>query len=165
MTYSASIVLNKVLTNILFIDSDPAHPAERILPFNVKYKLQRAKSQVEADVADFERQRGDLIREFKVTASTDPETNETVITAGNGTQDEFFKKLLEVANTQVEHEFLKLKPEDVEDINVEGITTEEISVFMIALIDDDKLKEEINKLKNSSEATEESTSPEETPTE
>ena len=139
MTIGASIVLNKVLTLILFTDPNPDKPIERSLPMSVKYKLQRAKSLVEKDCIFFEQKRADLVKKYGVAE----EGKEDTLTVPDDKMDAYRKDLLEVFQIEVSHEFLKMNPEDVSEINVEGVSTEEISLFMAILIKDDALEKDL----------------------
>lgn len=139
MTIGASIILNKVLTLILFTDPTPGKTVERVLPFSVKYCLQRAKSQVEKDCATFEQRKADLIKRLGVPQENDPNT----IAVPEDKMAEYKDDLLKILQEQVEHQFLRLKPQDVLSIDVEGLSVEEVSLFMALLIDDAELTEEL----------------------
>lgn len=142
ISYSASLILNKVLVKILYTDSNPEHPAERDLPFNIKYKLQRAKSQIEPDLIDFNDKRDTIIKKYGVE---NPDTH--MYSIPEDKKDDAIRELMILGETQTDHAFIKLKPEDVENIDVEGVSAEEITVFMVALIDDPAFKAELERIK------------------
>lgn len=150
MTIGASIVLNKVLTMILFSDADPKNPVERNLPLSLKYKLQRAKSVVEKDCAYFDKEKNELIVKLGVE---DVEKKQIYIP--DDKMEEYRAELLKLLQIEVSHSFMKIKPESIADIDVEGISTEEISVLMAVLIEDEDLVED---LKTPIEKPEEATS-------
>lgn len=139
MTIGASIMLNKVLTLMLFTDPTPGKTVERVLPFPIKYCLQRAKSRVEKDCATFERRKAYLIRSLGVPQEGNPD----VITVPEDKMDEYKDGLLKVLQEQVEHRFFKLKPQDVLNIDVEGLSVEEVGLFATLLVDDAELTEEL----------------------
>lgn len=158
MTIGASIVLNKVLTLILFTDPNPDKPIERSLPMSVKYKLQRAKSLVEKDCIFFEQKRADLVKKYGVAEEGKGDT----LTVPDDKMDAYRKDLLDVFQIEVSHEFLKMNPEDVSEINVEGVSTEEISLFMAILIKDDALEKDLlTPIESSTETKEEKVKKEE----
>ena len=140
MTLGASVVLNKVLNSILFTDQTSTPPVERNLPFSLKYKLQRAKSLVEKDCMFFDKEREDLIKKLGVESG-----DHSTIQIPDDKLEEYKKTLMDMVQLEITHDFLKIKPEDVENIDVEGISTEEVGLFMALLIDDDALIEELKK--------------------
>ena len=137
MTIGVSIVLNKVLTSIIFIDPNPEKPSERILPLSIKYKLQRAKNMVEKDCIYFENEKAKVIKDLGEEKGGD-------ISIPKEKEEEYKSRLLSILQTEVAHNFIKLKPADVSDINVEGISTEEVSLFMATLIEDEDLEKDLN---------------------
>ena len=58
--------------------------------------------------------------------------------------DEYKKRLTELVQLEISHDFLKIKPEDVANIDVEGLTTEEVALFMAYLIDDEDLIKDLS---------------------
>lgn len=143
MTLGASIILNRVLNAILFEqpkEGSTTEPVERNLPFSLKYKLQRAKSLVEKDCIFFDKERESLIKKLGVESE-----DHTTIQIPDDKLEEYKKTLMEMVQLEVTHEFLKIKPEDVENIDVEGISTEEVGLFMALLIDDEALVEDLKK--------------------
>lgn len=129
MTIGASIALNDILTKILYLDPDAEKPVERDLPLNVKYKLQKSKGLFEKDYLFFEQERNNLIRKYGTE-------KDGVVKVDDDKLDDYKKDVIEVVKLEVEHDLPKIKPEDVEDIDVKGITTEEVNLFMSALIED-----------------------------
>lgn len=139
MTLGASIILNKVLNAILFVDQTTTPMTERSLNLPIKYRLQRAKSMVEKDCVFFDNERDNLIKEMGVEKE-----DHSAIYVPEEKMDEYKKKLTEIIQLEVTHDFMKLKPEDVANIDVEGLTTEEVALFMAYLIDDEALMKELN---------------------
>lgn len=129
MTIGASIALNDVLTKILYEDPNAEKPMERDLPLNVKYKLQKSKGLFEKDYLFFEQERNNLIKKYGAE-------KDGVYSVSEEKLEDYKKDVLDVVKLEVEHELPKLKPEDVENIDVKGITTEEVNLFMSALIED-----------------------------
>lgn len=142
MTIGASIVLNKVLTLILFTDPNSEKPIERNLPMSVKYKLQRAKSLVEKDCIFFEQKRAELVKKH----GNPVEGKEGSYEVPEDKMEDYKKDLLEVFQIEVSHEFLKMDPEDISEIDVEGVSTEEIGLFMAILIKDEALEKDLSTL-------------------
>lgn len=123
MTLSASIVLYKTLIKILLDENGN----ERDLPFNVKYKLLRAKNMLEKDALVYENERVSLIEKYQITPS-DIVTEET--------HKEFFDEIKKVLSIEVDHDFQKLTPEDVALLSINGIANDEVELFMVLLVDD-----------------------------
>lgn len=139
MTLGASIILNKVLNAILFVDQSTTPAKERPLSLPIKYKLQRAKSLVEKDCAFFDTERDNLIKEMGVEKE-----DHSAIYVPEDKLDEYKKRLTELVQLEISHDFLKIKPEDVANIDVEGLTTEEVALFMAYLIDDEDLIKDLS---------------------
>ena len=126
MTLSASIVLYKALVKILLDENGE----ERDLPFNIKYKLLRSKSMLEKDALLYDNSRIKLIEKYGIT--TDTKLSEDV-------QKEFFEEIKKVLIAEVDHDFKKLSVEEVELIDIKGISNDEIELFMVLLVDDPDL--------------------------
>ena len=126
MTLSASIVLYKALVKILLDENGE----ERDLPFNIKYKLLRSKSMLEKDALLYDNSRIKLIEKYGITPDT--QLSEDV-------QKEFFEEIKKVLVAEVDHDFKKLSVEEVELIDIKGISNDEIELFMVLLVDDPDL--------------------------
>ena len=126
MTLSASIVLYKALVKILLDENGN----ERDLPFNIKYKLLRSKSMLEKDAILYDNARIKLIEKFGIT----PETQLT-----EEVQKEFFEEIKKVLIAEVDHDFKKLSVDEVGLIDIRGISNDETELFMVLLVDDPEL--------------------------
>ena len=137
MTIGASIALNEVLTKILYLDPEAEKPTERDLPLNVKYKLQKNKGLFEKDYIFFEQERNNLIKKYGKEV-------DGVVKVEDDKLEEYKKAVLDIVKFEVEHELAKLKPSDVEDIDVKGITADEVTLFMRALVDDPTFEKDLS---------------------
>ena len=138
MTLGYSVTLFLVIDKILYVGgSNVESPVERPLPFNVKYKLQRASNVLLKDYAHYEQFRTDLIRNIGV------ETN-GMISVPEEKMEEFKASLSTMLTTEVKHSFKKLRPYEVEEITdgVE-ISCEEMNLFISYLVEDEDFIKDI----------------------
>lgn len=139
MTLGYSVSLFLLIDKILYIGgSDVESPVERPLPFNIKYKLQRASDMLLKDYAHYDQFRTDLIKRIGV------EDNGT-ISVTEDRMEEFKKSLSEILATEVEHTFKKLRPEEVEEIT-DGVDVSctEMNLFISYLVEDDAFLRDIS---------------------
>ena len=123
-----SIAAYRIIDKILF----EADGTERPLPFNIKYKLQRCRDIFSKDYKFFENERISLIKKYG-TAEGD------VMRVSDDKMQEFSTELKKISEIQVEHNIKKLKPEDVEAIEITDATTEEMDIFIALLVEDEEL--------------------------
>lgn len=133
MTIGASIALNGIIEKILYVGNE-----ERNLPFSTKYKLRRNKNLLEKDFIFFEEKREGLIKQL---GEKDEEGNVIKVTEEN--MKVFSEELQKIRQMEVSHEFLKFKPEEIEGIAVPDFSLDEISLFMLAFIDDPSMMEDM----------------------
>lgn len=137
----ACITLYNILNKILFDNTDPQNPVEREIPFNVRYKLQRVLAIVEKDYFFFNDERNKLIDEIGIL-----DESKNLKRVPDEKIPEFKDALMNILKTQITHDFYKLKPEDLETINIKDITTDEMNIFIMTLVDD---KEFLNAVSSS----------------
>lgn len=123
MTLSASIVLYKTVVKILLDENGE----ERDLPFNVKFKLLRAKNMLEKDALVYENERVRLIEKYQINPS-ESITEET--------HKDFLDEIKKVLSAEVDHDFQRLTPEEVALLSIKGIANAEVELFMVLLVDD-----------------------------
>lgn len=139
MTIGYSVSLFLVIDKILYIGgSNVESPVERPLPFNVKYKLQRASDVLMKDYAHYEQFRTDLIK------SMGEEANGKISVPKEKTE-EFMNSLSVILSKEVEHSFKKLRPNEVEEITdgVE-ISCNEMNLFISYLVEDEDFIKDIS---------------------
>lgn len=139
MTIGYSVSLFLIIDKILYIGgSNVESPVERPLPFNVKYKLQRASDVLMKDYAHYEQFRTDLIK------SMGKEINGKISVPEEKTE-EFMNSLSVVLSKEVEHSFKKLRPNEVEEITdgVE-ISCNEMNLFISYLVEDEDFIKDIS---------------------
>ena len=137
----ACITLYGILNKILFDNTDPEKPTtEKEIPFNVRYKLQRVLAIVEKDYLFFNDERNKLIDEMGVMDEA-----KNLKKVPDEKISEFKEALMKILKTQITHDFYKLKPEDLEFIDIKDITTDEMNIFIMTLVDD---KEFLNAISN-----------------
>jgi len=136
----ACITLYNILNKILFDNTDPKNPVEREIPFNVRYKLQRVLAIVEKDYLFFNDERNKFIDDMGVL-----DEGKNLKRVPDEKIPEFKEALMKILKTQITHDFYKLKPEDLETINVKDVNTDEMNIFIMTLVDD---KEFLNAVSN-----------------
>lgn len=151
LSIAASITLYKLIIRILMDDTGE----ERNLPFNLKYKLTNSKDLLEKDVYTYEVNRLELVKKYGV------EEESGNIRVLDENIESFKESLKEILNQEVTHTFKKISPADVETITLDGVSSEEISLFSVCLVDDpeyiEDLKAPIPTLNNTGEVEENST--------
>ena len=151
LSIAASITLYKLIIRILMDDNGE----ERNLPFNLKYKLTNSKDLLEKDVYTYEVNRLELVKKYGV------EEESGNIRVLDENIESFKESLKEILNQEVTHTFKKISPADVETITLDGVSSEEISLFSVCLVDDpeyiEDLKAPIPTLNNTGEVEENST--------
>lgn len=151
LSIAASITLYKLIIRILMDDNGE----ERNLPFNLKYKLTNSKDLLEKDVYTYEVNRLELVKKYGV----EEESGNIRVLEEN--IESFKESLKEILNQEVTHTFKKISPADVETITLDGVSSEEISLFSVCLVDDpeyiEDLKAPIPTLNNIGEVEENST--------
>lgn len=125
-----SIAAYRIIEKILF-DSDGT---ERPLPFDVKYKLQRCRDMFAKDYSFFENERVSLVKKYGV----EDKDTKTVRVPDESMKD-FADEMKKITEIQVTHNIRKLKPEDVDNIKITNVSTEEMDIFTALLVDDDEL--------------------------
>lgn len=139
MTIGYSVSLFLVIDKILYIGgSNVESPVERPLPFNVKYKLQRASDVLMKDYAHYEQFRTDLIKSMGEEA-------DGKISVPKEKTEEFMNSLSVILSKEVEHSFKKLRPNEVEEITdgVE-ISCNEMNLFISYLVEDEDFIKDIS---------------------
>lgn len=139
MTIGYSVSLFLVIDKILYIGgSNVESPIERPLPFNVKYKLQRASDVLMKDYAHYEQFRTDLIKSMGEEA-------DGKISVPKEKTEEFMNSLSVILSKEVEHSFKKLRPNEVEEITdgVE-ISCNEMNLFISYLVEDEDFIKDIS---------------------
>ena len=139
MTIGYSVSLFLIIDKLLYVNgSNVESPVERPLPFNVKYKLQRASDVLLKDYAHYEQFRTTLIKNLGVE-------EDGKISVPEERMDEFRESLAELLTTEVEHSFKKLRPEEVDEITdgVE-ISCNEMNLFISYLVEDDSLIKDLS---------------------
>lgn len=126
LSIAASITLYKLIVRILMDDNGE----ERNLPFNLKYKLTNSKDLLEKDVYTYEVNRLELVKKYGV------EEESGNIRVLDDNIESFKESLKEILNQEVTHTFKKISPADVETITLDGVSSEEISLFSVCLVDD-----------------------------
>lgn len=129
-----SIAAYRIIDKILF----EADGTERPLPFDVKYKLQRCRDMFAKDYNFFETERINLVKKY----GTEDEDNKTVRVSDENMK-EFAEEMKKITEIQVTHNIRKLKPEDVDNIKITDITTEEMDIFTALLVEDKELIEDL----------------------
>ena len=135
----ACITLYGILNKILFDNTDPENPVEREIPFNVRYKLQRVLAIVEKDYLFFNEERNKIIDDIGVL-----DESKNIKKVPDEKISEFKDALMGILKTQITHDFYKLKPEDLESINVKDVTTDEMNIFIMTLVDDKEFLNAVN---------------------
>lgn len=123
-----TINLYQIIKKMLFNYSDN-HTEENKLPFNVKYKLQRAGVIFEQDYLLYESKRQELVKKYGT------ENDKGVSVVGDDKKEEFENELKEFLNTDVEHSIIKFTPNELEGIEVD-ISMSELEIFVSSLVDD-----------------------------
>ena len=139
MTIGYSVSLFLVIDKILYVGgSNVESPVERPLPFNVKYKLQRASDVLMKDYAHYEQFRTDLIKSMGEEA-------DGKISVPKEKTEEFMNSLSVILSKEVEHSFKKLRPNEVEEITdgVE-ISCNEMNLFISYLVEDEDFIKDIS---------------------
>lgn len=139
MTIGYSVSLFMIIDKLLYVNgSNVESPVERPLPFNVKYKLQRASDVLLKDYAHYEQFRTTLIKNIGVES-------DGKISVPEERMDEFKESLSELFSTEVEHSFMKLKPEEVDEItDGVNISCNEMNLFISYLVEDDSLVKDLS---------------------
>lgn len=139
MTIGYSVSLFMIIDKLLYVNgSNVESPVERPLPFNVKYKLQRASDVLLKDYAHYEQFRTTLIKNIGVES-------DGKISVPEERMDEFKESLSELFSTEVEHSFMKLKPEEVDEItDGVNISCNEMNLFISYLVEDDSLIKDLS---------------------
>lgn len=133
MTIAASYTLYDILNKIIFNDDQ----TERPLDFRVKYKLLRNRDLLSKDVSFFENERNQLIRQLGAS-----DENGTIkVTDENMPQ--FQKELQNLLKIEVDHSLLKIKPEDIDNLENIDLDSKSLSLFAAAMIDDPSYEEDI----------------------
>ena len=139
MTIGYSVSLFMIIDKLLYVNgSNVESPVERPLPFNVKYKLQRASDVLLKDYAHYEQFRTTLIKNIGVES-------DGKISVPEERMDEFKESLSELFSTEVEHSFMKLKPEEVDEItDGVNISCNEMNLFISYLVEDASLIKDLS---------------------
>lgn len=136
LSVAESITLIKVIEKIIF-KTEGNQLVDRTIPANLRYKLQRLHDLFEKDYNFFEEQRVAIIKEL---GTQDEEGNTKV---ADDKMEEFKNKLMDKIKIQVSHNVIKITPEDMLSLDMNDITSEEMSIFMHYLIDDPDLTKDM----------------------
>lgn len=131
---SESIALYNIINKILF----EADGTERPIPFDVKYKLQRCRDMFSKDYSFFENERIGLVKKY----GTEDKENK-VVKVQDDKMQAFSDEMRKITEIQVTHNVRRLKPEDIDNIKITDITTNEMDIFMALLVEDDELIEDL----------------------
>ena len=142
MTIAASYSLYSTITSLIFNDDG----TEKNIPFKLKYRLLRNRDILEKDVVFFENERNNLIKQL---GEADENGN---IKVKEENTEEFTKEVSDILKIEVEHNFMKIKPEDIDNFST-NISTQALDLFMAALIDDPEMQNDLNKPINRENST------------
>lgn len=135
MTIAAAYTLNQVIAEVLYDENKQ----ERDIPFNVKYKLIRAKDILEKDVVFFETERNNLIKSL---GADDGQGN---IKVTDENEPKFRAELEKLLRIEVEHNLLKMKPEDMDNFDGINLSVQQMALLVSALVDDPELMSDLQK--------------------
>jgi hypothetical protein len=140
MTYAASVALYDLIGKIL-VDVKDGKGVERVLPFTVQYKLNRAATMLSKDFDFISSKKDELIR---ANGELDEKTNLITVT-DEEKQKAIMAELNDAYQMVTEHAFIKLTSDEVLSIHLDdvGFTAQEMGLFIAALVEPDKTEEPV----------------------
>ena len=131
LTIAHSVALSNVISKILYAEDAMT---ERVLPFSVKYKLQRNADILLKDCSYFEYERAML---FNRLGKADGDK----ITIGEDSIEEYNREIIKLTSMPVTHDIIKLKIDEVESIDSSvSLNCHEMNIFVAFLVEDDALR-------------------------